>query len=75
MEHLGLLDLALSSVLAGVRLAGVVPTFAHTHAEQAVSVGLLDVEHAVVDVQHADTTHQPRGDPGPLPDAEQQKTQ
>lgn len=73
MEHLSLFDLALSSVLAGVWLAGVVAAFAHADAKQAVAVVLLDVEHVVVDVQLADAAHQTPADPGPLLNTEEQK--
>lgn len=73
VEHLGLLHLAFSTVLAGVRLTGVVPAFANSAAENAVAVALLKVEHPVVDVQHSDAAHQARGDPCPFPHAEETK--
>lgn len=71
VEHLSLLDLAFGTVLAGIRLAGVVPTFANPAAKKAVAVALLKVEHPVVDVQHADAAHQTRGDPCPFPHTEE----
>lgn len=50
VEHLCLLDLACCSVLAGIWLAGVVPTFTYTTAIQTVAAVLLQVEHTVVDI-------------------------
>lgn len=61
VEHLGLLDLAGGAVLAGVGLARVVSALAHAAAVQAVAAVLLQVEHAVVDVQHADAAYQAGG--------------
>lgn len=50
VEHLCLLDLARSSVLAGIWLAGVVATFTYAAAIQTVAAVLLQVEHTVVDI-------------------------
>lgn len=61
VEHLGLLDLAGGAVLAGVGLTRVVSALAHAAAVQAVAAVLLQIEHAVVDVQHADAAHQAGG--------------
>lgn len=61
VEHLRVLDLARCSVLAGVGLTGVVATFAHTAAVQTVTAVLLEVQHPVVDVQHADAADQTCG--------------
>lgn len=72
LEHLRLLDLALSAVLAGVGLARVVPALAHSAPEEAVAAVLLQVEHAVVDVQHADAAHQACADPRPRSHAGEQ---
>lgn len=69
VEHLGLLDLAGGAIPAGVGLTRVVPALAHAAAVQAVAAVLLQVQHAVVDVQHADAAHQAGGDRGPLLDA------
>lgn len=73
MEHLCLLDLARGAVFAGIWLAGVVATFAHAAAVQTVATALLQVEHAVVDVQHADAADQTRGHSCPLPHTEVKK--
>lgn len=73
VEHLCLLDLACSPVLAGIWLAGVVATFAHTTAVQTVATILLQVEHSIIDVQHADATHQTRGQCCPLSNTEDRK--
>lgn len=61
MEHLRLLDLARGAVLAGIWLAGVVAAFTYAAAVQTVAAILLQAEHAVVDVEHADAAHQTRG--------------
>lgn len=58
VEHLGLLDLACSAILAGIWLARVVATFPHTATVQAVTPTLLQIEHSVVDIQQADAAHQ-----------------
>lgn len=66
VEHLGLLDLAWSAILARVRLARVVAALAHAGAVQHVATLLLQVVHQVVDIQHAHTAHQTRTDGGSL---------
>lgn len=74
VEHLCLLDLACSAVLTGIWQAGVVATFTHTAAVQTVAAVLLQVEHSVVDVQHADAAHQTCGHRCPFPYAERRNT-
>lgn len=61
VEHLCLLDLARCAVLAGIWLAGVVATFTYAAAIKTVATVLLQVEHTVVDIEHADTAHQACG--------------
>lgn len=73
MEHLCLLDLARGTVFAGIWLAGVVAAFAHAAAVQTVTTALLQVEHAVVHVQHADAADQTRGHSCPFPHTEVKK--
>lgn len=73
VEHLCLLDLACSAILAGVWLAGVVATFTHAAAVQTVTAVLLQVEHPVVDIQHADAAHETCGHRCPSPYAEERK--
>lgn len=73
VEHLCLLNLACSAVLAGIWLAGVVATFTHAAAIQTVTTVLLQVEHPVVDIQHVDAAHQTRGHRCPFPYTEQVK--
>lgn len=73
VEHLCLLDLACSSVLAGVGLAGVVSTFAHAAAVQTVPPALLQVQHTVVDIQQADAAHHTCGHRRPLPHTEEKR--
>lgn len=72
VEQLSLDDLAFATVLAGIRLAGVVAAFAHSTAEETVAHRLLEVEHSVVDVQQADAAHQSRGDLRPFLHAAEQ---
>lgn len=61
VEHLRLLDLACTTVLAGVWLAGVVTAFTNSTAVQNVASVLLEVEQPVVDIQQADAAHQSCG--------------
>lgn len=61
VKHLCLLHLARGAVLAGIWPAGVVATFSYTAAVQTVTAVLLQVEHAVVDIQQADAAHQACG--------------
>lgn len=75
VEHLRLFDLTGGAVLAGVGLTGVVAALAHAAAVQAVAAGLLQVEHAVVDVQHADAAHQTGGHRRSFLNAEARKEQ
>lgn len=70
VEHLGLFDLASCTVLAGVWLAGVVATLSDAAAIQTVALILLQIEHAVVDIQQADAAHQTCGHPCPFPHTE-----
>ena len=71
VEHLCLLDLACSAVIARIWLAGVVATFANAAAVQTVTLTLLQVEHPVVDIQQANAAHQTCGHRGPFPHTEQ----
>lgn len=73
VEHLCLLDLACSAILAGIRLTGVVATFAHAAAVQAITAILLQVEYPVVDIQQADAAHQTCGHRCPFPYTEGKK--
>lgn len=73
VEHLCLLDLARSTVFAGIWLAGVVAAFTHAAAVQTVATVLLQVEHPVVHIQHADAAHQTCGHRCPLPYTEGRK--
>lgn len=75
VEHLCLFDLTGGAVLAGVGLTGVVAALAHAAAVQAVAAGLLQVEHAVVDVQHANAAHQTCGHRRSFLNAEARKEQ
>lgn len=67
VEHLCLLDLACSTILAGIWLAGVVSTFTYTTSVQTVTAVLLQVEHSVVDIQHADAANEACGHLCPFP--------
>lgn len=71
VEHLCLLDLACSAVIARIWLAGVVATFTNAAAVQTVTLALLQVEHPVVDIQQANAAHQTCGHRGPFPHTEQ----